>query len=112
MMGLLAGKRNSDMKTKVSEAKLSSDEFNSCPGLEKVWQMLDGAIGEDDYMFVDSTDTPYWVNAEDTVVIEIIGKAGLGLGLRIGEAAMDLGVDELQHNWNESGRLIVRLWWD
>lgn len=97
---------------KPSEMKL--EEFNNCPGAERIKQEL-YSLSLNPYLeLVDLPQqlTSYWENDPATLVIAVReGPTETQVALALGQIAVEFSADEF--NWKTvDGKYIVRLWWD
>lgn len=107
------------MKTSKSVIKTEEQGFNEMPARAEIEKLLAEHLNERAYRFVD-VDKEYWINANDTMVIEIDGNevwrfgASRVLDNMVGLATLvrKMKVDEFDTIPMRGEKMVIRFWWD
>jgi hypothetical protein len=96
-----------------SESCLKVNEFNNCPGRDRIREILRDLKIFDSIAYVNLED-PYWENDQATMVFAIDRKT-IDVALRIGIFARNVQADEFDFKIVNDGSInyyVIRIWWD
>lgn len=98
------------MNVKQSDLKIR-EEFNDCPGGDKIKQYIYDHNLKESFDYVDVEGRNFWDNDEATMVVALKLNASPRAMLGLGKLSTELNADEYDF-FSINGVIVVRIWWD